>query len=43
MMATALLQAIGIGIGFLIGTCSKTIGDNVYRLAVLTHMQPVPP
>jgi urease accessory protein len=33
MMATALLHAVGIGIGFLIGMSSKTLGDNVYRFA----------
>jgi urease accessory protein len=33
MMATALLHAIGIGIGFAIGMTSKTLGDNVYRVA----------
>jgi urease accessory protein len=33
MMATALLHAIGIGIGFVIGMTSKTLGDNVYRVA----------
>lgn len=32
-LATALLHAIGIGIGFLIGLLSKTLGDNVYRVA----------
>ena len=31
MLATALFHAIGIGIGFLIGMSSKTLGDNVYR------------
>jgi urease accessory protein len=33
MVATALLHAIGIGIGFVIGMTSKTLGDNVYRVA----------
>jgi urease accessory protein len=33
MLATALLHAIGIGIGFLIGLSSKRLGDNVYRVA----------
>jgi urease accessory protein len=33
MMATTLLHAIGIGIGFVIGMTSKTLGDNVYRVA----------
>jgi urease accessory protein len=33
MMATALLHASGIGIGFVIGMTSKTLGDNVYRVA----------
>jgi len=33
MMATALLHAIGIGIGFLIGMTGKTLGDNAYRVA----------
>jgi urease accessory protein len=32
MMATALLHAVGIGIGFLIGMSSKTLGNNVYRV-----------
>lgn len=33
MMATALLHAVGIGIGVLIGISSKTLGNNVYRVA----------
>src|SRR6476660_478410 len=33
MMATALLQAVGIGIGLLIGISSKTLGNNIYRVA----------
>jgi urease accessory protein len=33
MMATALLHAIGIGLGLVIGMTSKTLGDNVYRVA----------
>ena len=33
MLATALLHLVGIFIGFLIGMTSKTLGDNVYRLA----------
>jgi urease accessory protein len=33
MMATALLQAVGIGVGLLIGISSKTLGNNVYRVA----------
>jgi urease accessory protein len=33
MLATAVLHAVGIGIGFLIGMSSKTFGDNVYRVA----------
>jgi urease accessory protein len=33
MLATALLHALGIGIGFLIGLSSKTLGQNVYRVA----------
>jgi urease accessory protein len=32
MLATALFHAIGIGIGFLIGMSSKTLGDNAYRV-----------
>jgi urease accessory protein len=32
MLATALLHAIGIGVGFLIGLSSKTLGQNVYRI-----------
>jgi urease accessory protein len=31
MLATALLHAIGIGAGFVIGLSSKTFGSNVYR------------
>jgi urease accessory protein len=31
MLATALLHAVGIGVGLLIGMSSKTLGDNVYR------------
>jgi urease accessory protein len=33
MLATALLHAVGIGIGFLIGMSTKTLGNNVYRIA----------
>lgn len=33
MLATAILHAVGIGIGFLIGMSSKSLGDNVYRVA----------
>jgi urease accessory protein len=33
MLATAALHAAGIGIGFLIGKSSKTLGNNVYRVA----------
>ena len=33
MLATAVLHAVGIGIGFLIGMSSKTFGNNVYRVA----------
>ena len=33
MLATALLHAAGIGIGFLIGMTSKSLGNNVYRVA----------
>jgi urease accessory protein len=33
MLATAVLHAVGIGIGFLIGMSSRTFGNNVYRLA----------
>jgi urease accessory protein len=33
MLATALLHAIGIGIGLLIGVSSKAVGDSVYRVA----------
>ena len=33
MLATAMLHAVGIGIGFLIGVSSKTFGNNVYRIA----------
>ncbi len=33
MLATALLHLVGIFIGVLIGMTSKTLGDNVYRLA----------
>ena len=33
MMATSVLHAIGIGIGFAIGMSSKALGDNVYRVA----------
>ena len=33
MMATAVLHAVGIGMGFLIGMSSKTFGNNVYRIA----------
>lgn len=33
MLATAILHAVGIGIGFLIGMTSKSLGNNVYRVA----------
>ena len=33
MLATALLHAAGIGIGFLIGMTSKSLGNDVYRVA----------
>ena len=33
MLATALLHAVGIGIGFLIGMTTKWLGNNVYRAA----------
>jgi urease accessory protein len=33
MLATAALHAVGIGIGFLIGMSSKTLGNSVYRVA----------
>ena len=33
MLATALLHLVGIFIGFLIGMTSRSLGDNVYRLA----------
>lgn len=33
MLGTALLHAVGIGIGFLIGMTTKWLGDNVYRVA----------
>jgi urease accessory protein len=33
MLAAALLHAVGIGIGFLIGMTSKSLGNNVYRVA----------
>jgi urease accessory protein len=33
MLATALLHAVGIGIGFLIGMTTKWLGNNVYRVA----------
>jgi urease accessory protein len=33
MLATAVLHAAGIGIGFLIGMSSKTFGNNVCRVA----------
>jgi len=33
MLATAILHAVGIGIGFLIGMTTKWLGDNVYRVA----------
>jgi len=33
MLATAVLHAVGIGMGFLIGMSSKTCGNNVYRVA----------
>jgi urease accessory protein len=32
IMATALLHAVGIGAGFLIGMSSKTLGNAVYRV-----------
>jgi urease accessory protein len=31
VLATALLHAVGIGIGFLIGMAAKPLGQNVYR------------
>ena len=33
MLATAVLHAVGIGIGFLIGMSSKRFGNSVYRVA----------
>jgi urease accessory protein len=33
MLATAALHAAGIGIGFLIGTTTRRLGNNVYRVA----------
>ena len=33
MLATAVLHAVGIGIGFLIGMSSTTFGKSVYRVA----------
>jgi len=33
MVATVILHAVGIGIGFLIGMTSRTYGNNVYRVA----------
>jgi urease accessory protein len=33
MLATALLHAAGVGIGFLVGMTSRTLGANVYRVA----------
>ena len=33
MIATAVLHAIGIGIGFVIGRLGQTYGNNIYRLA----------
>jgi len=33
MLATAMLHAVGIGVGVLIGMSSKALGDNVYRVA----------
>jgi urease accessory protein len=33
MLATALLHALGIGVGFLIGMTSKAFGNTVYRIA----------
>jgi urease accessory protein len=33
MLATALLHMVGIGIGFLIGMSSRTLGNNVCRVA----------
>ena len=33
MLATALLHAVGIGIGFMIGMTTKWLGNNVYRVA----------
>ena len=33
LLAAAVLHALGIFIGFLIGMSSKTLGDNVYRVA----------
>jgi urease accessory protein len=32
LLATAVLHALGIFIGFLVGMSSKTLGDNVYRV-----------
>jgi urease accessory protein len=32
MLATAVLHAVGIGTGFLIGMSSRIFGNNVYRL-----------
>lgn len=33
MLATALLHAVGIGIGLMIGMTTKWLGNNVYRVA----------
>ena len=34
MLATAVLHAVGIGIGFLIGMSSERVGKSVYRVRV---------
>ena len=33
MLATTVLHAVGISIGFLIGMTTRSLGDNVYRVA----------
>jgi urease accessory protein len=33
MLATTVLHAVGIGIGFVIGMTTKSLGNNVYRVA----------
>jgi urease accessory protein len=33
MLATAVLHAVGIGIGMLIGLSTRVLGNNLYRLA----------